>query len=399
MSRVFIFFCVFLFVSSRALTDSSVAPTQLHGQHPFLKVSGGITVRPGIISWSPDGRRIAFISTSLRIFDTESRAIRKVDVKEPSFVRWTSDGSLLVIYNEKGRKSLCSVDPVSLVVKKFHLDVEPDAVFPLRGPDGKDGRELVIVSSQFDFISIGTRVAYRILTYNPDEGRLKDLYSFGRILPFQPSDSLYLKGWMHAGLNPLDGSLLIMEHHNPPMVMLYSDVAVVDAVLGGKEDFSDQEQGVKRAYISASWSPDGGRIALTDSDGDLEIRDFGADAVYPTEDVEGVYPSWNPGGSQIFLGGFVIDSDGKNRVKLLSGAGGSLAAWSPDGTMVAVASGKELYLFENFMPHFITPDKPFDEDRSRRILLLKKLLREGLLTKDEYRLRYQRLFSNRDEKK
>jgi Tol biopolymer transport system component len=150
-----------------------------------------------------------------------------------------------------------------------------------------------------------------------------------------------------------------------------------------------------KSTIAGSWSPDGRRLALTDSNGYFEMLDRGGISLPLDQGSRGLYPSWNPRGSQIFIGGYVMDSDGKNREELLPNSEKSIAKWSPDGTRIVIISGGDVWLFKDFNPHFIPPDKPRDEALSKKILLLKELMNEGLLTESEYQERYDRLVSGK----
>ena len=86
---------------------------------------------------------------------------------------------------------------------------------------------------------------------------------------------------------------------------------------------------------------------------------------------------------------------GKIRKRCFPTVPGAFARWSPDGTKIAIVSSGDLWLLKDFNPHFIPPDKPLDEALSKKILLLKELMNEGLLTESEYQERYDRLMSGK----
>ena len=90
-----------------------------------------------------------------------------------------------------------------------------------------------------------------------------------------------------------------------------------------------------------------------------------------------------------------MDSDGKNKEELLPDSAKSISKWSPDGTKIAVISGGNVWLFKGFAPRFISPDKPLDEALSQKIVILKELMKEGLLTENEFQERYDRLISGK----
>lgn len=362
--------------------------------YSHIKISAGVSARPGGLSWSPDNKRIAFIDKTLNIFDIEGKKQTGLDIKEPFFVSWAEGADILVLFKEDGRKALGIVDAGGLSVKKIRLDPEPEAIFPLR-PYGSNGAErLLILSSKIKVLSFGTDLSYSLFIYNIKDGTTKNIYTSSRIYPVKNPNIGYLPAWIHAGLNPLDGSFLIMEQIKPPVVRPYSKVGIIDHVTGKIQALTGD--GNKKFYISASWSPDGTRLVLTGEDGRLEILGIygGTAPVYSA--AAGLYPSWNPGGSQIFSGGYIISSDGKNKEELLPGSAESIAWWSPDGTKIAVISGDGLHLLEGFNPYFIYPDKPFNEHLSKKVVILKGLLSEGLLTENEYRERFDALLKERE---
>ena len=92
-----------------------------------------------------------------------------------------------------------------------------------------------------------------------------------------------------------------------------------------------------------------------------------------------------------------MDSDGKNKEELLPKGARSISRWSPDGTKITIISNNDLWLFKDFKPHFIPPDKPLDEELSKKILLLKGLVNEGHLTETEYQERYDRLMGGKEK--
>ena len=377
---------VLLISALLCLTGSLVAEAATSGKYNPVRIADEASAVPGILTWSPDSKMLAFIRKGLHLYSTEDRRQTEVDIKGPYYVSWTKDDELLVLYKENGAAALCSVDREGLVKKRIMLDVPADAVYPLR-----DRKKLLLFSSGTSVLRIGTEVTYDLKVYDREKGTSKALYSFRRIYMTKNPDTLMYTAWMHAGVNPLDDTFLIMEQIKPPVVMPYSNIKAIDYLTGQARDISGSEG--KKLYLSGTWSPDGRRIALTDNTGHLEIRDLSGPRITAVDDtVDGLYPSWNPGGSQIFLGGYILDSGGREKENLFSeGSARSIAQWSPDGTKIAVSADSGLYLFSNFKPSFISPDAPPDEDLSKKLFLLKGLFIEGLLTKEEYSQRYDKL--------
>lgn len=109
--------------------------------------------------------------------------------------------------------------------------------------------------------------------------------------------------------------------------------------------------------LHPSWSPDGSRIAFQSdrsANGRYELYSMdadGSDVVQLTSglyDIDGyrpVAPSWSPDGSRIAFGvgsGIIsIDANGSERHQIIQGEALGDAAWSPDGTRIAYAEAGE----------------------------------------------------------
>ncbi|MBI5638873.1 MAG: PD40 domain-containing protein [Nitrospirae bacterium] len=365
------------------------------GENPAPKyrpvmLAENVLLRPGALSWSPDGKRLAFVSGTIKIYNWESKQQDEIDIKEPVYVNWAADNRLFVLSRADNRDVLCTINMANPVIQKTCLDSDADALFPL-----KDNRRILILSSKVKYLSFGTDTQYSLSIYDRKDGSKKGIYSFRKIYSVKNLNSNFLEGWIHAGVSPLDEGLLMLEYVKPPVVRQYTKIGAIDPVTGKFQPLSENTG--KKQYISGSWSPDGRRAALTTEDGRLEIVDIGQDPIPLSSDVSGLYPSWNPMGSQIFVGGHVLDSDGRNREELIQGAFDSVGHWSPDGTRLAVISKEGLRVLEGFSPGFIAPDKPFDEDLAKKILTLKGLLRDGLLTEEEYTIRYKKILGKTKE--
>jgi TolB protein len=104
------------------------------------------------------------------------------------------------------------------------------------------------------------------------------------------------------------------------------------------------------------WSPDGTRIAFSrytlDAAGSIVAVDiYTVDAVGSavTHVTSGVEPTWLPDGRIAFRDPYtgsvsIINSDGSNRVTLLSYFDGASLDWSPDGTRIAFGRRGDVWL-------------------------------------------------------
>lgn len=382
----FILFFLILFPAGRASAEN-----KRPARYEVSKIPGAVGSGPGVISWSPDGERLAFISSgALHVYEVANGKEKTVKISRPFYVCW-STGSEIFVISEDGKKHLGIVDASTLKMREVKLDIEPDAVFPL----GDSGKALIVVSD-IRAMTFGTLVNFNFFLCDLKEEAARKIFTTGDVFPSRRPDINYLKAWLHAGINRLDGSFLVMEHIKPPAWRTYySKVIAVDPFSGTAETITGDSEGPKSAYISAGWSADGKRVALSGIDGDLEIVNVRSASSPVILHLRGFYPSWNPAGSQIFSGGSIADSDGKGVKELIAGADESLGEWSPDGRKLAVASSGSLYLYGGFAPHFTGGDSAFDEKLSKDIYLLKGLLRDRLIKEDEYAARCERLMKEK----
>jgi WD40 repeat protein len=369
----------------------SVAETALH--YNPVRIASGVPARPGSLTWSPDGTRLAFIGKTLKIYDTGSGMQRSFPIDNPYYVVWAPDSTLYALSRDsKGNSVLCSLDTNSSRIEKMTLDLDADALYP-----ASDGKNLLILSIHIKALSFGTRISCILALRNMAVGSSKTIYSFEKTYMMKNLDNALLTAWTHAGPSPLDNVVLVMEHVRPPVLPFYTKVNSLDLATGEISEMSNPT--TNKIYLSASWSPDGRRAVLTDGNGRIEVRDrLGKGAVIDWS-LTGMYPSWNPRGSRIYCGGFLIDSDGKNKEELLTNAAGSISQWSPDGITLAVATGDGLLLFRNMPTSYVLPDRPLDKALSEKLSLLRKLLSEGVISPQEYNERRDNLTMKPEEGK
>jgi WD40 repeat protein len=342
------------------------------------RIASGVPAKPGSMTWSPDGKRLAFIGKKLAVYDTGSGEQKILSIDNPYYAAWSSDNTLYVLARDKtGREILCSLDGVNFTVKPIPLDHDADAIYPTGG-----GKSLVLLSTTMKSHSFGTTISNTVVLRNVAANRSKTVYRSVRTYMLKNPDVASWTAWMHAGPSPLDDAMLVMEHVKPPDVAFFTKVNSIDLATGEISEMSDPN--TKRTYLSASWSPDGRRAVMTGGSGRIEVRDRLGKGIAFDWSRAGVYPSWSPGGSRIYSGGYLIDSDGKNEEALLTNAAGSISRWSPDGAMLAVATGDELLLFRNILTSYVLPDRPLDKALSEKLSLLKDLLTEGAISPREY---------------
>jgi WD40 repeat protein len=322
---------------------SSSAPP---GKYHPVRIAEGVPAKPGMFAWSPDGSKIVFSGKTIGIYDTADGKIEQVNIKA-SFATWYGNDTVLAISGEAGMNILNRVNVADLALKKIGLDINPDAVFA-----SSDGKTVLLLESRIRVMLIGTGVGYSLFVYDMRNGLTRKIYDSDIIYPTRQPNIDLLHAWFHAGLNRSGNLLLLMEQVRPPaMIRPFTRVIGIESVTGRRQPITGRETG--KTYISGDWSPDGSSVVLTDADGHMEIYGLKNGLEYTDDALYGLYPSWNPRGGLIYLGGSVIDADGSQKEDIFAGSHESLAEWSPDGTKLLVAAGNKLWLLDGFDPHFI----------------------------------------------
>ncbi len=357
-----------------------------------VRIASNVLAKPGSMAWSPEGTRLAFIGKTLTIYDADSGEKKSLSIGRPYYVVWASDNTLYALSRDQNGKSvLSSVDMKNFRITTKAFDLDTQAVYPTF-----DGKKLIFLSANVKSLSYGTTIDYIALLHDRTTGQSKIVYTFSKTYGIKNPDIAFWTAWTHAGPSPLDDALVVMEHVKPPVFPFYTIVNAMDLATSEVSELSNPES--RKAFISASWSPDGKRVVVTGG-GQLEVRDRMGKSVVIDRSLPARYPSWNPRGSRIYAGGCLIDSDGKNKEMLLTNAGGSVAQWSADGTRLAVATGEDLLLFQNLRTSYVLPDKPLDKDTSGKLSLLKELLAEGVISPQEYHERRAAILMKSEEVK
>jgi len=271
--------------------------------------------------------------------------------------------------------------------KDLLISSDPQAIVALPDSGG-----LLLISASIEQTRLWTEFSYMLALFDPDTGSDKKLFEMQKRLPMKNMPADYLNGWLWTGIRPADSAILTVEPVKPPVIMPYLQIGLIDYQ-------TEKNRGIGRIInggmsIAASWSPDGRRFAYSDDQKHLAIFDSeGSAAINPeaVQDITGSFPSWNPKGSQIFFGGYILRSDGGKKQAIFPGAQTSIGVWSPDGRKIAILNGQDLHLLTGHTPSLIPPDRVFPDDLVRKIFLLKELLSEGLITAQEFETRRDNL--------
>ncbi|TAN40095.1 MAG: hypothetical protein EPN25_08905 [Nitrospirae bacterium] len=383
--KAVLFLCFFIFSSYQDISAGNGLPEKYRP----LKVSEGIAQDPGRVSWHPDSNRLAYVAGAVHIYDMQTKEQRTVHVDSPYYAAWGKGDDLFILYREDGSKALCRVDGRGQGLKKISLAIEPDAVFPV-----KDGSQLLLLSVRVFARALWTDYHYGLYLYDLRTGSTKKIHEATNNLSLRKLRPEDLKGLIQPSMNPFDATALVLESVRPPNAPSYLKIMHLDYITGKAEAVGRLNS--KSLSVPFSSSPDGRRFAFTDESGRLKIYDHNGGVSDSGFDIQGRLPAWNPAGSQIYFGGYVVGSSaGGEPELLLPGGAASLAVWSPDGRKMALVTGDGLWLLDNFIPSFLPPDRVPDRSLSDKIVLLKELLAEGLITDRDYRERYEKLVKGR----
>lgn len=354
--------------------------------HP-VSIAAGVPSRPGAVAWAPDSSQLAFISDSVTVLDVRGEAPRtsRIDISAPHFLAWADNGTLSVLTRESGGDVLVQVDAAGRAITRKTLDRRADAVYPL------DDQRSLLLSLNAAQLKFGTQVSSALSLFDLASGTTSTLHASSRILQAGKRDTPLLTAWAHAGLNPLDGSFLLVEHFRPPVAAPYSRVLALDLASGALREITGQ--GERTLYLSAGWSPDGRTIALTGPGGRVEFRDLQGGHLREIP-ASGLYPVWHPAGELLAVGGTLVSAVTGSNTPLITNGSGSIARWSPDGARLALITGGELLLFRD-MASPASRASPLDTDLKRKLHILQELLLDDLITREEYRERRSRLLSEK----
>ncbi len=355
------------------------------------RIFNGVSLKPMAAAWAPDSSRIALINNNqLVIHNPETGESKVFSEITPLSIDWSPMNDLLVVHENSEGKQLVRVNADEGIIVPVTLKEEPYAAKWFGPADN-----IIVYSAKIKRLSIGTFVTY--LLSRVDSGTDEVFLSWEAYFPTRSKTADFTSAWAYPDIRPVHETVLTPQFHDPPALEPFTEFRTSDPDTGMVNDIfkiSDE-----RYAVFASWSPDGSRLAVTDKKGLLIIVDGDNKAgIWPVNsEKRGIAPAWNPRGSQIYSGGWLMQSDGTLIKRLIPDAF-SIGVWSPDGKRLAVISEKGLYLFENFSPSFIFPDRPVDAVLMQirdRIRILKDLFKEDLISEKEFRDRKAALLKER----
>jgi len=352
--------------------------TDLEGE--ASKVSDSIVPQFWVpsLTWSPDGRCLAFVTMgpdweappSLRVLDVETgwEVFLASDVEHPV---WSPDGSRIAFLRD-GNLWVMSADGSEQ--RQVTNPTQPFVQEPAWLPDGS-GLFLAFVPTMSTSVYVmnvdGTGEVNLAdgsePSWSPDGTQVA--FRGGGWAALGSSDEIYVMNSDGTGIHKigysfhsdaLSGCWTRESYTWSPdgSFVLYCDdsedrrgIVVAPADGGSEPELLVQSQG-------ADWAPDGQRFAYSrygpsGSGPQIYVKDFGA-ADEGRWLTEGNYPVWSPDGQRIAFvrydsggGGhdvYVVNVDGTAEREVIAAA--TLRSWSPDGSRLAVSMGYGLDVVE-----------------------------------------------------
>lgn len=375
-----IFAVLLLFGASCASHGVLQSPVVHLGAAP---IANDVRVEPGSVAWSPDGSQIAYLARdAVMLRNIQTGQIQVIELSAPRFLAWPDAETITVLAGADHERALYAID-----AERFRIRAStplPDAIAIYPDADGA-----LIVAARIRPFSFGRELSIQLVEKPARTGHAAPLYEQMRVIPPRLPDAGLLFAWTHADLHPLDLSRLVIEHIRPPVIAPYSRVLLIDRADGAETELIGRDQ--QTVYVSAAWSPEGTALALTLSDGRIEIRTRNG-RLLTSAGPFGYFPSWGPR-DVIYVGGAFIDRSGAV-ISLFRTAPSSIGYWSPDGVRIAVAFQGGLWLMDAPAPR---ERVVVDAAVKQKIARLRGLYRDGFIDADEYRQRTSRLREGRPQ--
>jgi Tol biopolymer transport system component len=305
----------------------------------LLALIQGAPARPEVRSpvWSPDGRRIAFVSRrdgkALYVMNADGSGLRIVArVERLATPAWSPDGQRIAF---QGRR-----DGHSGALYVVNADGSGQRTLARRGSApawSPDGRRIAFVITAKLYVVNADGSGHRTLTRLRGDGAAGSL------------------AWSPDGRK----LLVLLEHGSAPLCAICDRVYVLNADGSGLRDLTRKLGGSQPGPGPASdpvWSPDGRKIAFVRSNTRLGVYVVNADGSgmrnLTPKPMGAAYaaPAWSPDGRKIT---FASERDGNSEIYLMNADGSGqrnltrdLAydgdpGWSPDGQKITFVSNRD----------------------------------------------------------
>lgn len=338
------------------------------------------------VAWSPAGDRLAYIrGGTVSIYNVNNEKTSKINITNAYFLAWPAQDKLLVLHKGAEGVMLAQVDTQTMKAVSSPMPVSANAIYPLWGK-----QRIVITSVETAKLSIGLDVYYRLSVMDLADSKVKEKFHANRIQNRRAAAAPSIPGWVRAGQGPILGELLLMQYIDPPALSAYIRLSIVDYATGKQREITRNLDFL--SSLSGDWSPRGRRFALVDGQGKLRLVGLDGTVRLVDDSITGDHPSWNPMGGPIFFGGYTVTPDGATKELLIQDGRASLGWWSPGGTALAVLDKKaRLWLLRGFESVSPAKDRPLEKEVLKKLRFLKELSLEGLIDKEDYARRHEKI--------
>ena len=299
----------------------------------LLALKEGAPARPEVQSpvWSPDGRRIAFVSRrdgrALYVMNADGSGLRIVARVEDATPAWSPDGREIA-FERNGGVYVMNADGSAQrrLTRSGHT--------PAWSPDG---RRIAFVITGKLYVVNADGSGHRTLTPRIGDGAANSL------------------AWSPDGRK----LLVLLEHGSAPLCAICDRVYVLNADGSGLRDLTRKLGGSQPGPGPASdpvWSPDGRKIAFVQLNRRLGVYVVNADGSgmrnLTPKPMGAAYaaPAWSPDGRKIAFAG---ERDGNSEIYLMNADGSGQRSltdnlaydgdpgWSPDGKKITFVSNRD----------------------------------------------------------
>ncbi|MBI4710155.1 MAG: hypothetical protein HY759_03495 [Nitrospirae bacterium] len=341
----------------------------------------GVPLNPGAAAWSKDSARLAVIKDrSLIVIDTESGKAEEIKGVVPVFIDWSPGDDLLAVSNEQDGNKFLRINVSTGRHETITVKHPPASVRWFIPPD-----KMLALSFDRSNREIGTFVTYRLSMIT--SGDEKEFFKGEVYYNTLRRDIDITTSWTHPGIRPIEETALTPKFHRPPLLAPYTYFRTVDPVTSLETDILKFES--RRFSVPSSWSPDGSRLAVSNDEGLLTIInvDNQEDRKTVNYDIHGFAPAWNPMGNHIYMGGWLINPDGRAWTQLLPAASNSVGIWSPDGKKLVVITDENVLYLKKIAPSIISAGRQPDSSLLKvreKLRILKDLYSDGLISLEEF---------------
>lgn len=360
----------------------------LYAEEFALKeIASSVKPHRGSVVWSPDGTKAAYIGRGVFVHDIQSGKASDLEIEGAHFLLWSESG-LYALAKEGETSAIAVIDAGKNTVKSVKLGFAATALYP-----SYDGSGLIALSESGQRLKIGIDVTYKAYEIPESGAEPVEIFSQSKIVSSKGLSEGDLKGWALTSNLPLLNTLALMEYLKPPAAGPHIALKAVNFPGGKARDLGRSEGlGLNR---NADWSPDGIMLAIA-SGGDwiwmVDTQDSALSRPVGTGFDSAGPVSWNPAGSQIYISGNIVNSDGTGRIVLMEDGRDSLGAWSPDGGSLLIARRDgRLLILSGFKPAILAGDRIVTQEARKKIKYLKGLESDGLISAEEFSRRFARL--------